>query len=38
MAEHIAEQAERLREELSKHEHLYYVLDRPEISDAEYDR
>ena len=37
MAEHIAEQAERLREELSKHEHLYYVLDRPEISDAEYD-
>jgi DNA ligase (NAD+) len=28
---------ERLREELRRHEHLYYVLDRPEISDAEYD-
>ncbi len=29
---------ERLRAELLRHEHLYYVLDRPEISDAEYDR
>ena len=28
---------ERLREELRRHEHLYYVLDAPEISDAEYD-
>jgi DNA ligase (NAD+) len=28
---------ERLRSELRRHEHLYYVLDRPEISDAEYD-
>lgn len=27
-----------LRAEVRKHEHLYYVLDRPEISDAEYDR
>ena len=26
-----------LREALRRHEHLYYVLDRPEISDAEYD-
>ena len=26
-----------LRETLRRHEHLYYVLDRPEISDAEYD-
>jgi len=25
------------REELRRHEHLYYVLDKPEISDAEYD-
>jgi DNA ligase (NAD+) len=33
-AEH---QIEELREELRRHEHLYYVLDRPEISDAEYD-
>ncbi len=28
---------EKLREELRRHEHLYYVLDKPEISDAEYD-
>ena len=26
-----------LRAELRRHEHLYYVLDRPEISDAAYD-
>ena len=26
-----------LRAELRRHEHLYYVLDAPEISDAEYD-
>lgn len=29
---------EALREELRRHEHLYYVLDQPEITDAEYDR
>jgi DNA ligase (NAD+) len=28
---------EKLREELRRHEHLYYVLDKPAISDAEYD-
>ena len=27
----------KLREEIRRHEHLYYVLDRPEISDREYD-
>ena len=27
----------RLRRELRRHEHLYYVLDRPAISDAEFD-
>src|SRR5437763_1221037 len=33
----IRERAEKLRETLRHHEHLYYVLDAPEISDAEYD-
>jgi DNA ligase (NAD+) len=27
-----------LREEINRHNHLYYVLDKPEITDAEYDR
>ncbi|UCB52954.1 MAG: NAD-dependent DNA ligase LigA, partial [Candidatus Zixiibacteriota bacterium] len=27
-----------LREQINYHNHLYYVLDSPEISDAEYDR
>ncbi len=30
--------AERLRREIRHHDYLYYVLDRPEISDEEYDR
>src|ERR1700704_3988730 len=30
-------QVEQAREELRHHEHLYYVLDQPEITDAEYD-
>lgn len=29
---------EQLRAELRRHEHLYYVLDSPEISDADYDK
>ncbi len=32
-----AQQIEALREELRRHEHLYYVLDAPELTDAEYD-
>jgi DNA ligase (NAD+) len=28
---------EALRDQLRRHEHLYYVLDQPEITDAEYD-
>src|SRR5579859_4168452 len=28
---------DQLREELRRHEHLYYVLDQPAITDAEYD-
>jgi len=31
-------EVEALREALRRHEYLYYVLDQPEISDAEYDR
>jgi DNA ligase (NAD+) len=27
----------KLREELERHNYLYYVLDRPEISDSDYD-
>ncbi len=30
--------AEELRREIERHDYLYYVLDRPEITDAEYDR
>ena len=26
-----------LRDQIRKHEHAYYVLDRPTVSDAEYD-
>jgi DNA ligase (NAD+) len=33
-----AARAEQLRQLLDHHGHLYYVLDRPEISDFEYDR
>jgi DNA ligase (NAD+) len=29
---------EKMREEIEYHNHRYYVLDQPEISDAEYDR
>jgi len=29
---------EALREKIRRHEHLYYVLDQPEISDAEFDK
>ena len=32
-----ANRAEELRAELRRHEHLYYVLDAPEIGDAQYD-
>ncbi len=34
----VVEKIEDLREKLRHHEYLYYVLDAPEISDAEYDK
>lgn len=33
----ILREAEQLREQIRHHDHLYYVLDRPEITDREYD-
>ncbi|MGH9600573.1 MAG: NAD-dependent DNA ligase LigA [Terracidiphilus sp.] len=36
-AKDAAQRAEELHAEIRRHEHLYYVLDAPEISDAEYD-
>ncbi len=36
--EEIKRKIEKLREEINYHNHLYYVLDNPEISDQEYDR
>jgi len=35
--EQIVKRAEWLRREIERHNYLYYVLDQPEISDAEYD-
>jgi DNA ligase (NAD+) len=36
--ENMERQVDELRETLRHHERLYYVLDQPEITDAEYDR
>ena len=33
-----AQEIAQLRDQLRHHEHLYYVLDAPELSDAEYDK
>ncbi len=33
----LAKEIEKLREEIRRHEELYYVLDNPEISDVDYD-
>src|SRR5690606_19521765 len=38
MSESSAERARLLREQLNHHNYRYYVLDNPEIPDAEYDR
>jgi DNA ligase (NAD+) len=37
MTEAVQKKIEALREKIRHHEHLYYVLDRPSISDAEFD-
>jgi DNA ligase (NAD+) len=37
MSEDIRRRVEKLRAELRRHDHLYYVLNRPEISDEQYD-
>ncbi len=36
-AQAVGKEIERLREEIRRHDELYYVLDSPEISDFEYD-
>jgi DNA ligase (NAD+) len=36
--EKVIERLQRLRQEINRHNELYYVLDTPEITDAEYDR
>jgi DNA ligase (NAD+) len=36
-SDHVEERIDELRAELRRHEHLYYVMDAPEISDAQYD-
>ncbi len=37
MAAKAKQEIERLRREIERHNHLYFVLDRPELTDAEYD-
>ncbi|NLC35234.1 MAG: NAD-dependent DNA ligase LigA, partial [Alcaligenaceae bacterium] len=34
----VAQQIDALRHEIDRHNHQYYVLDTPLVSDAEYDR
>ena len=34
----VKKQAAALRDEIRRHDHLYYALDAPELPDAEYDR
>ena len=37
-AESVAQRIETLRREIDEHNHRYYILDAPVVSDAEYDR
>lgn len=38
MARNVTEQIEQLREQIRRHDYLYYVLGQPEIPDRQYDR
>jgi DNA ligase (NAD+) len=38
MQDDVGREIKLLRAEIFRHEHLYYVLDQPEISDAEFDK
>jgi DNA ligase (NAD+) len=38
MPKDVSKQIERLREEIRRHDYLYYVLNRPSISDRQYDK
>ncbi|HEX4748468.1 MAG TPA: NAD-dependent DNA ligase LigA [Bryobacteraceae bacterium] len=38
MSQSLAKRIDELRKQLEHHEYLYYVLDQPEITDAEYDQ
>jgi DNA ligase (NAD+) len=38
VTEVLKKRVDKLREEIEYHDHRYYVLDQPEIPDAEYDR
>jgi len=38
MAKDVKRRIEELRAEIRRHDHLYYVLNRPEISDRQYDK
>jgi DNA ligase (NAD+) len=37
MAENVKKRIERLRKEIRRHDHLYYVLNQPKINDRQYD-
>jgi DNA ligase (NAD+) len=38
MAEDVKKRIEKLREQIRRHDYLYYVLNQPEISDQQYDK
>ncbi len=38
MPKKVAKEIEKLRDEIRRHEYLYYVKDQPEVSDGEFDR